>query len=445
MEKVDCIVVGAGPAGSACALALARKGIQTVLVERGKNAGEKNVASFVLFTDVLRSMLPDFEKDAPLERIAGDTGFVSLRESDFMELRARIGRYYESPKIYTAYRSKFDRWFSEKAEAEGAELVRGQLVTGLLEENGRVVGVKVGEDELLADVVVGADGIHSMVARESGLYEDDTSRYMLGVKEVLDLPPEVIEERFQLRPGEGCVKDGWGYPVSDVGGFFSIYTNNDSVSIVLFAPVDAIKESGVNLRERFEDFKAHPYIGSFLRDATLREYEAHILADGGRIKLDRLYSGGVLLCGEAGGFNSSMWIGVPSGMLSGLKAAEAVAAAKRRGRFDAEALSCYKDILFETGLPRMLYNARYSSDFVAKSARRHMEGFTSNIFGLLEDTIMEEVNFTEPEPYPVVDKMYSGLVADYLPAWLRRPAGMAARGLSKLVTALKKRRIRRSV
>lgn len=445
MDKVDCVVVGGGPAGSACAIGLARKGVKTVLVERGRDAGEKNVASFVLFADILKTIVPDFEDSAPLDRKADDAGFISLREHDFIEFRARLGSYFDNPRIYTAYRSKFDAWFLGKAEEAGAEIVRGQLVTGLLRENGRVVGIQVGEDELLADVVVGADGIHSVVARESGLFEDDTSRYMLGVKEVLDLPAEVIEERFQLRPGEGSVKDGWGYPVADVGGFFSIYTNNDSVSIVLFAPVDALKQGSVNLRERFEDFKAHPYIGALLRGAKLREYEAHILADGGRIKIDRLYSGGVLLCGEAGGFNSSMWIGVPSGMLSGLKAADAVAMAKSRGRYDAESLSCYKDILYRTGFPRMFYNARVASDFLVKSGRKHMAVFTDNLFGLVEDTIMEEVNFTEPEPYPLVEKVYGGMVEPYLPAFVKAPAGFIAKQLGRLVSWMKKRRIRRAV
>ncbi len=234
---------------------------------------------------------------------------------------------------------------------------------------------------------------------------------MLGVKEVLDLPPEVIEERFNLREGEGCVKDGWGYPLSDVGGVFSFYTNNDSVSIGLFSPVDALKEKGVNLRERLEDFKAHPYINSLLKDAKLREYEAHILADGGRIKMDHLYSDGVLLCGEAGGFNSNTWIGVPSGMLSGLKAAEAVAVAESKRRYDAETLACYKDLLYETGLPRMLYNARWTSDFMQNKAKKYMEGFTENVFELLMDTIMEDVNFLEPEPFPAVKRIYEGLVS----------------------------------
>ncbi|MBU1670042.1 MAG: FAD-dependent monooxygenase [Actinobacteria bacterium] len=445
MDKVDCVVVGAGPAGSACAIALARKGIKTVLVERGGNAGDKNVASFVLFGDVLGGIIPGYQKEAPLERAAGDNSFMCLREKDFIEFRARLGSYFENPSIFTAYRSRFDRWFSEKAEEAGAELVRGQLVTGLLKENGRVVGIRVGEDELLADVVVGADGIHSVVSREAGLYVDDTSRYMIGVKEVLELPPEVIEERFLLGPGEGCVRDGWGYPVSDVGGLFTIYTNMDAVSVCLFAPVDAVKEARVNLRERFEDLKAHPYLHALVRDSKLREYEAHILADGGRMKVDRLYDDGVLLCGEAGGFNSGMWIGVPSGMLSGLKAAEAVLRAKRTGRYDAAALSCYRDILFETGLPRMLYNAKRYSDFIVNSARKHMEGFTDNLFGLLEDSIMQEVAFQDPEPFPAIETAYAGLVADYVPAWLARPLRALVGVLGRLESWWTKRRIRRTV
>ncbi|MFH1150207.1 MAG: FAD-dependent monooxygenase [Actinomycetota bacterium] len=445
MDKVDCVVVGAGPAGSACAIALARQGIKTVLVERGGNAGDKNVASFVLFGEILRGIIPGFESEAPLERATGDTSFMCLREKDFIEFRARLGSYFESPSIFTAYRSRFDRWFSQKAEEAGAELVRGQLVTGLLKENGRVVGIRVGEDELPADVVVGADGIHSVVSREAGLYVDDTSRYMLGVKEVLDLPPEVIEERFGLGPGEGCVKDGWGYPVSDVGGLFTIYTNSDAVSVCLFVPVDAVKEARVNLRERLEDLKTHPYLHALVRDSKLREYEAHILADGGRMKVDRLYGDGVLLCGEAGGFNSGMWIGVPSGMLSGLKAAEAVARARRTGRYDAEALSCYREILFETGLPRMLYNATRYSDFMVSSARKHMEKFTDNLFGLLEDTIMEEVNFQEPEPYPALEKAYTGLVADYVPGFLARPLAMLVKALGRCESWWAKRKIRRTV
>lgn len=115
MDKVECVVVGAGPSGSACAIALARKGIETVLVERGQYAGAKNVASFILFADVLERIIPSYRDEAPLERIASDTGFFAPREGDFMELRAKSTDYYEKPTMSTAYRSEFDRWFAGKA------------------------------------------------------------------------------------------------------------------------------------------------------------------------------------------------------------------------------------------------------------------------------------------------------------------------------------------
>ena len=82
MDKVTCIVVGAGPAGSACALALAQKGIETVLLERGRVPGEKNVSSFVLYSAELKRLIPDFRIDLPFERIVVRTDHVYLGPND---------------------------------------------------------------------------------------------------------------------------------------------------------------------------------------------------------------------------------------------------------------------------------------------------------------------------------------------------------------------------
>ena len=218
MDKVECVVVGAGPAGSACALSLAREGIETVLVERGDRPGAKNVASFVLFTPVLEKLIPEFRDDAPLERLISDHAFAYLGPNDLVQLRFRFGRFIEEEQAYTAYRSKFDYWLAEKAREAGAELLTNVLVTDLLVRNGRVAGIKVGDEELEADVVVGADGIHTVVGRKAGLVADDIRTYLLGIKEVLDLPPEVIEERFQMQRGQGICYEMVGYPVDDVLG-----------------------------------------------------------------------------------------------------------------------------------------------------------------------------------------------------------------------------------
>ena len=71
----DCVVVGAGPAGSAAALQMARDGLDVVLLERGTRPGEKNVMSGVLVTRILHSLIPDFRERAPLQRcITGGYG-----------------------------------------------------------------------------------------------------------------------------------------------------------------------------------------------------------------------------------------------------------------------------------------------------------------------------------------------------------------------------------
>ena len=74
----DCVVVGAGPAGSAAALQLARDGLDVVLLERGNRPGEKNVMSGVLVTSKLQALIPDFHDRAPLQRcIIGYEGYIN--------------------------------------------------------------------------------------------------------------------------------------------------------------------------------------------------------------------------------------------------------------------------------------------------------------------------------------------------------------------------------
>ena len=443
MDKVQCVVVGAGPAGSACALNLARKGIETVLLERGRRAGEKNVASFVLFTPVLDRLIPDFRDEAPLERLVSDHSFVYLGEKDMLQFRFRLNEHLEKELAYTAYRSKFDAWFAGKAEEAGAELLTGVLVTDLIVENGKVAGVRIGDEELRADVVVGADGIHTIVGRAAGLVEDDPRTYMLGVKEILDLPPETMEERFQLAAGEGICYEMGGYAVEDIMGVSSLYTNKDSVSLAIFGWVDKIKEHGVDLHDRLQRLKEHPFLASAVAGAELREYQAHIISNGGRMDFGKLYSDGVLLCGEAGGFNDYAYIGVPPAMLSGTMAAETVAQACSKGDYSAEALSGYIGFLEKTGLARLLYNARRSSDYLVNHGKANLPGYMDHLIRIAGNILEDEVSYADPEPYPYVSELYRNIAENSVPNALRRPVRAAMKAYAPLGSAMRKRRMRK--
>ena len=100
MEKADCIVVGAGPSGTACAISLAQKGFETVLLERARQPGEKNVASAVVFTPVLEQIVPEYLQEAPLERKIGDHAFVYLTDEGYGQLKMRFPEHYRQKRVF---------------------------------------------------------------------------------------------------------------------------------------------------------------------------------------------------------------------------------------------------------------------------------------------------------------------------------------------------------
>ena len=81
-NKTDVIVVGAGPAGVACAITLARAGKEVVLIERGTFAGSKNVFGGAIYTQPTKEIFPNFETEAPVERRNIAHNFIILGEND---------------------------------------------------------------------------------------------------------------------------------------------------------------------------------------------------------------------------------------------------------------------------------------------------------------------------------------------------------------------------
>lgn len=77
-DRFDVIVVGAGMAGNAAALTMAKRGLKVLQLERGEHSGSKNVRSEILNADMLAELIPDFRKDAPLERHVTEQRFWML-------------------------------------------------------------------------------------------------------------------------------------------------------------------------------------------------------------------------------------------------------------------------------------------------------------------------------------------------------------------------------
>src|SRR5256886_2905650 len=136
-EKFDAVVVGAGPAGSAAAITMAKAGLQVALLERGAKPGAKNVMGGILYNHYLEEILGEDWKQAPLERP------IIEERRWLMTPEAAIGLYYKNirnrakPHSYLVLRAKVDAWFAEQAGKAGAMGGPGAVVERPIRKNRR--------------------------------------------------------------------------------------------------------------------------------------------------------------------------------------------------------------------------------------------------------------------------------------------------------------------
>jgi electron transfer flavoprotein-quinone oxidoreductase len=346
---VDVVVVGAGPAGSTAALELARAGRSVVLLERGPFPGSKNVYGGVVYGRVLDDVLPGWEAEVPVQRWIVRRSTMILTPTQALSVDFHTEAWAGPPyNGMTTFRADFDDWLAGKAVAAGARLVTSTVATGLLrDEAGRVAGVRTDrpDGDLRARVVIACDGVNSFLAKEAGLLpRADAAHHTLGVKEVLALPREVIDERFGLRPGLGLDIEMIGCTRGIPGGGF-LYTNTDTVSVGVVLSVTGLAEAKVRPEEIIADVKSHPAIAPYLKGATVKEYSAHLIPEGGYDAMPPLYADGLLVAGDAAGMTlaAGIWLeGVNFALGSGLAAGRAAARAVAAGDTSRRALAAYR-------------------------------------------------------------------------------------------------------
>lgn len=346
-EKFDCIIVGGGLAGLTAAYVLAKEGQEVLLIEKGNYSGAKNMTGGRLYGHSLEKVIPGFAESAPIERrivrerISSDEkGSLSTVEYDGTKLCVPKG------ESYSVLRGKFDRWLAEQAEEQGAMLVYGVRVDDVILREGKVCGVIAGDEEMEADLVILADGVNSLLSQKTGLKQQvRQDQAAVGVKEVIGLKEETINQRFQLASGEGIA---WMFHdwKENCDGF--LYTNKDSVSVGVTMPVDNIDNISGSVPEMLEEFKKRPEIEELLTGGNLLEYSAHLIPEGGMDMIPELYGDGVLVAGDAAALCANLGFtlrGMDLAIESGRLAAEAALAAKARNDYSAKSLSDYQAAL----------------------------------------------------------------------------------------------------
>lgn len=349
-QKFDAIVVGAGPAGSACGYSLAKSGLATLVVERGKFPGAKNMWGGVFYGPSLNQLFPEFWEEAPVERYILRHKFSLLAPESSFSTEFTTKKFGEPPyNGFSLLRSKFDRWFASKAEQAGAIIASGLQADDLLWDGKRVVGIKAGGDELPASVVIACDGVNSALAEKAGLRGKFSPGDMKqGVKEIIQLPRDLIEQRFNLAGEEGVAWEFIGTFTRGIPGGAFIYTNKETLSVGIVVQLSELAEKKIPANDLLEEFKQHPAVANLLADGKLAEYSAHLIPVAGKAMMPGLYKDGFLVAGDAAALILATGLaleGANFAIASGLAAAQTVIKAKKSGDFSEKSLSCYPELL----------------------------------------------------------------------------------------------------
>ena len=352
MDKFDVIIVGAGLSGLGAAYTLAGRGLEVLVLERGDYPGAKNVTGGRLYVNPVRHLFPDLFEHAPLERFITHEGVTLMAKDRSVSLDYSGRELREHPhQSFSILRAKFDRWLAEKVEEKGGIILTKTRVDDVIKESGHVTGVLAGEDELRADVVVACDGALSLLSEKAGLRAPGTPHdHALGIKEVITLGADRINDRFVLEGNEGTARLFVGEVTQGKFGGGFLYTNKESISLGLVIGIEGVvsTEHFMDVPALLDNFKERPEIAPLIKGGNTVEYSAHVIPEGGFKALGNLCGNGILTAGDAGGLALNIGFtvrGMEYALASGYYAAKAIFKAKDAGKFDVETLSVYRQLL----------------------------------------------------------------------------------------------------
>ncbi|MGD1153036.1 MAG: FAD-dependent oxidoreductase [Syntrophales bacterium] len=355
MDKFDVIIVGAGLAGLGAAYTLAGSGLEVLVLERGDYPGAKNMTGGRLYLNPVRNLFPDLFENAPLERFITHEGISIMAKDRSVTLNYAGNELRDEPhQSYSILRSKFDKWLSERVEEKGVAILSKIRVDDVIKDDGRIVGVVAGADELRADVVLACDGVLSLISEKAGLRSPAAPRnFALGIKEVIALESGVINERFNLEGDEGAARLFVGEVTHGKFGGGFLYTNRESVSLGIVVGIEEAAEDSlpIEVPALLDAFKERLEIAPLIRGGSTVEYSAHIIPEGGFKAINNLCGNGILVAGDAAGLALNIGFtvrGMEFALASGHFAAQAVMKAKQSGKFDAPTLSMYRRLLEES-------------------------------------------------------------------------------------------------
>jgi electron-transferring-flavoprotein dehydrogenase len=384
--EVGVLIVGAGPAGLACAIRLgqlmeeqpeaaARLGeVPFAVVEKGKQVGSHLLSGAVVNPRSLRTLFGDGVRVADMP-FYGEVRSESVYYlTPHQALRIPAPPTMKNHHNYVASLSQLARWLAEQAEERGATLLPETSAVQLLVEHGRVRGIRTGDrgrgrtgeelanfepgSDIVARVTVLCEGTQGHLTGAAierfGLAGENPQVWALGVKEVWKVP----------RPLDRVIHTmGWPLRASakyrEFGGSFIYPLGDDMVSLGMVVGLD-YRDAEVSVHDLLQELKLHPLVRGILEGGERVEWGAKTIPEGGFVALPRqLWAPGLLLCGDGAGLvNVPALKGVHYAIESGRLAAEAALTAVLPGASPATALASYDEALRDSFVWKDLQEVR---------------------------------------------------------------------------------------
>jgi electron-transferring-flavoprotein dehydrogenase len=367
--EADVLIVGAGPAGLACALHLSRlieqhnaagrtpqlSSDNVYVLEKARELGAHQLSGAIMDPCALRELVPDFEKSAPLDTpVTGDAVYF-FTESREWKLPITPPPF-KNHGNYVVSLSKLVKWLGGLVEKAGVNVFTQFAGAALIYEGNRVAGVITGDKgvdkngkpkdnftpgyELRSKITVLAEGPRGSLTKEAvnHLHLDglNPQSYGIGIKELWDVQPGKIATGFVAHTA------GWPLDSDKYGGGWIYGMRDNRVSLGMVIALE-YKDSLFDPHEAFQKFKTHPYIRRILEGGKLVRYGAKTVPYGGWYSMPRNYFDGGLIIGDSASLlNSQRLKGIHTAIKSGMLAAETIYEALAAGDTSSKTLSAFQ-------------------------------------------------------------------------------------------------------
>jgi geranylgeranyl reductase family protein len=403
-READVIVVGAGPAGSATAQALAQAGRDVLLLEKTAFPREK-VCGDGLTPRAVKSLVDMGVDTSEANGFHRNRGLRIIGGEHTLELPwPELATYPSYGLVRT--RLGFDELLARTAQKAGARLHEQTTVTGPLLEGGRVTGVTTKEGGTFrAPLTIAADGVSARLALAMGIHKRDDRPMGVAVRRYFTSPrhdDDMLESWLELRAPSGDLLPGYGW-------VFGMGDGTSNVGLGILNTTKAWKDT--NYRKLMADWTASmPAEWQF----TEEHATGQVLGAALPMAFNRQphYRDGLLLVGDAAGavnpFNGE---GIAYALETGRLAAEVAAQALSRpaGPSRERALAAYPSAM------KAGYGGYYTlgRTFVSLIGHPGVMQFCTK-HGLKRPTLMRFTlkllaNLTDPRGGDALDRIVNGL------------------------------------